>query len=66
GAVSDAPVGAHDGAVLALLAGEAPQDGAIADVPGDADGQRALGRSLLLAPRLQALLAALRQAADQP
>lgn len=50
-------------AMLALLRGEAPAPGMIEAVPGDAAARRALGRSLLLGPRLQALVAALRAAA---
>jgi hypothetical protein len=55
-----------DLAVQALLAGQAPADPAGLDVPADADARRALGRSLLLAPRMQALVAALRSAVDRP
>jgi hypothetical protein len=57
----------RDALVLALLAGAAPAIvpalGDILDLPGDAAARRRLGVSLLLAPRLQALMAALRGAA---
>ena len=56
----------HDRAVLALLAGQAPAGATMVDVPEGADARRSLGRSLLLAPRLRALVAALRDIAEAP
>ncbi len=56
-------IDARGQAVLALLRGEPPAPGVIEDVPGDAAARRALGHALLLGPRMQALVAALRAAA---